>query len=314
MQYSKLKVGTIIEFKGEKYLAVPNLPTYSKGNDYIYTPIAVAYSLTTGKKIGTTNVSKAEISSQQLPLEKQNTFLVKLKMMGIIDTIPEVGKGYDSIANVNIFQGNMAVIPQGLEVENDLITVFIHYKDKEYKAKVKQSGDDYYIINWREAVICTDLIKGSVISLKNLKLVTDERKINVADITLAKLTKYFKKKYIKLKEEKNFTEDKYGYYGLCCTPPETVSRVITPEFQYTFRTETRYEYYYNGTLVYAQDIDTTISRERTLKKQLAANISSMLYTGEDILEKIQKDFPEIQVKFLNTPNLMYSAIKHTLTT
>ena len=114
MDFAKLKVGTIITYDNEEYFAVPELPKYAisgvgHGSYSSYNARAIAYSLSTGKRLGSKRVEQAEISPNQLSIADQKVFLVKLQLLGYLSKNVEVGLGYDSIRNVTIMQDNVLV-------------------------------------------------------------------------------------------------------------------------------------------------------------------------------------------------------------
>lgn len=152
MDFAKLKVGTIITYNNEDYFAVPELPKYAisgVGQGYYssYNARAVAYSLSTGKRLGSKRVEMAEISQNQLSIADQKVFLVKLQMLGYLSKNVEVGLGYDSIRNVTIMQDNALV---RLSEVDCLATFLIGVGDKVQRLETRKFDDVYCITDVRD--------------------------------------------------------------------------------------------------------------------------------------------------------------------
>lgn len=305
MDFAKLKVGTIITYNNEDYFAVPDLPNYAINipDDYTYNARAVAYSLSTGKKLGHKRVEQSDISPNQLSIADQKVFLVKLQMLGILGKNVEVGIGYDSIRNVTVMQNNALVKLS----EEDCIAVFLKgVDDKIQQIETRRFDDIYCIIDVREIKLENRLVIGE--KVKDIKFENPEIKEEiVAETNYKKILTNLRKQYSMLSKSLCLDEKKVGLYILESMPEGKLREYISNCYSRQLGVKLRLHYSCRGNVFCIKTKRMTCIEKNTLMEKLCDEIVKLYHKENTTLnELIAKDFPNVKLNKLLVDNHLKS--------
>lgn len=326
LDYSKIRVGTVIKFNNELYYCIPSIPQYAKESPFcIYEPRAVAFSLKDAKKIGHTNVAKSEIYEKQLSETERTSFLMKLKLLGKVDKTIEVDTSYDSMRNVeNLESGKIIVLSNSNILQDGFFKYYL--KDEKagyYVALQKQSENvvriflcvllddikqyapietvdfDFTKEDVTKKSYLTTLLKNKLIigtyvdSLYQLKVKTIPQNTGYRE----KVIKHIVRKYNSVKDLNYLNKEKLGFYCLQCLTPEDI-RIVIRRYRKMYGPKTIYEYYYKDKLFYTL-VDKYKRYEITEELNYLRDFVVNLYgvnPNNDIFELLKQDYPDVDFK------------------
>lgn len=307
MDFAKLKVGTIITYNNEDYFAVPELPKYAisgigQGYYSSYNARAIAYSLSTGKRLGSKRVEQAEISPNQLSIADQKVFLVKLQMLGYLSKNVEVGLGYDSIRNVTIMQDNVLV---RLSEVDCLATFLIGVGDKVQRLETRKFDDVYCITDVKELKLGNRLIIGEKVNIKDIKFEQPEiKEEKVAEVNYKKILTHLQEQYTLLTAAQYLDEKKLGLYMLESMPEAKLRKYINDCYSRVLGIKLRKHYYCHGNEFCIKTKRMPSIEKVELMNKFSDEIVSLFHKDSKFKELIARDFPNVKLNNLLSDNTL----------
>ena len=303
MDFAKLKVGTIITYNNEDYFAVPELPKYaingsSQDSYNSYNARAIAYSLSTGKRLGSKRVEQAEISPNQLSIADQKVFLVKLQLLGYLSKNVEVGAGYDSIRNVAIMQDNVLVKISELGCS---ATFLKGVGDKVQRLETRRFDDVYCITDVKELKFGNRLVIGEKVNIKDIKFEMPEK---VAEVNYKKILTHLREQYKMLSAAKYLDEKKLGLYMLESMPEAKLRKHINECYSRVLGVKLRTHYYCHGNEFCTKTKRMTSIEKVELMNKFSDEIVSLFHKDSKFKELIARDFPNVKLNNLLSDNTL----------
>ena len=307
MDFAKLKVGTIITYNNEDYFAVPELPKYaingsSQDSYNSYNARAIAYSLSTGKRLGSKRVEQAEISPNQLSIADQKVFLVKLQLLGYLSKNVEVGAGYDSIRNVTIMQDNVLVKISELGCS---ATFLKGVGDKVQRLETRRFDDVYCITDVKELKLGNRLVIGEKVNIKDIKFEMPEiKEEKVAEVNYKKILTHLREQYKMLSAAKYLDEKKLGLYMLESMPEAKLRKHINECYSRVLGVKLRTHYYCHGNEFCTKTKRMTSIEKVELMNKFSDEIVSLFHKDSKFKELIARDFPNVKLNNLLSDNTL----------
>lgn len=307
MDFAKLKVGTIITYNNEDYFAVPELPKYAisgSGHGYYssYNARAIAYSLSTGKRLGSKRVEQAEISPNQLSIADQKVFLVKLQMLGYLSKNVEVGLGYDSIRNVTIMQDNVLVKISELDCS---ATFLKGVEDKVQMLETRRFDDVYCITDVKELKFGNRLVIGEKVNIKDIKFeMPDIKEEKVAEVNYKKILTHLREQYKMLSAAKYLDEKKLGLYMLESMSEVKLRKYINECYSRALGVKLRTHYSCHGNEFCIKTKRMTNIEKVELMNKFSDEIVSLFHKDSKFKELIARDFPNVKLNNLLSDNTL----------
>ena len=307
MDFAKLKVGTIITYNNEDYFAVPELPKYaingsSQDSYNSYNARAIAYSLSTGKRLGSKRVEQAEISPNQLSIADQKVFLVKLQLLGYLSKNVEVGAGYDSIRNVAIMQDNVLVKISELGCSE---TFLKGVGDKVQRIETRRFDDVYCITDVKELKFGNRLVIGEKVNIKDIKFEMPEiKEEKVAEVNYKKILTHLREQYKMLSAAKYLDEKKLGLYMLESMPEAKLRKHINECYSRVLGVKLRTHYYCHGNEFCTKTKRMTSIEKVELMNKFSDEIVSLFHKDSKFKELIARDFPNVKLNNLLSDNTL----------
>ena len=307
MDFAKLKVGTIITYNNEDYFAVPELPKYaingsSQDSYNSYNARAIAYSLSTGKRLGSKRVEQAEISPNQLSIADQKVFLVKLQLLGYLSKNVEVGAGYDSIRNVAIMQDNVLVKISELGCS---ATFLKGVEDKVQMLETRKFDDVYCITDVKELKLGNRLIIGEKVNIKDIKFEQPEiKEEKVAEVNYKKILTHLRQQYKMLSASQYLDEKKLGLYMLESMPEAKLRKYINECYSRVLGVKLRTHYYCHGNEFCIKTKRMPSIEKVELMNKFSDEIVSLFHKDSKFKELIARDFPNVKLNNLLSDNTL----------
>lgn len=312
MDYSKLKVGTIITFNNEDYFVIPDIPSFAwtDKTDFYYKARAVAYNLTTGKKIGDTRVGKSEISEHQLSKEEKKVFLIKLQMSGYLDKSFTVDQSYDSIRNVSCMQDGIAVI---VDIEDNITTILLGTNGIVQKLRTRRVDDVYCIISTEDVDLKSRLVVGDKVEIEKL-VVPTVKEVKVAENNVKKICTHMKKQYEKMISVTDLTMEKFAGYCISSLTKSELQSFVSTIYSRALSIYVRRIYSYNGKEFMLEDKKIKASVKKYFVQQITLYIINLYHITEreSLDQLVQHDFPNVKLGPLYTSTIVRTAIKEIM--